>query len=357
MDAVRKIGKSIPLSILARDTEWRRSVGARQGEWLPEFVRDGTPVSACPVCHETGALLAGQIEEVEYRQCGLCSHLFCGISPSPRFLDAYYQSDNSAQRMTYLEISPEIKSDRQSQISSEKAVFISEVVRRNTPDFNNRAPLWVDVGSGVGELLLAAKALGYEVHGFEPDEAQAEESMGRGIPTTSTFITPMAPIPEVATRADVISLLNLLEHTVLPSEFLSHLTGGSRTGSFLALEVPRHPSLSSVIQLSGFYPSHRHIYPPEHLQIFSETSITKLLVSCSYELRGIWVFGSDALEVFAGVRDSFGEGGRFDDPMVRQNVDKFQQSVDVFGLSDNMLLVAQKVRPRVLDGKEQGSWS
>lgn len=343
MDVLRRIGKSIPESILARDHEWRRSVADRQGKWVPEFVLQGTPISQCPICQRSDPRPAGLVAQVEYLQCDECGHLFCGISPSAEFLEAYYKADNSAQRKTYLENADGVIDNRQSQIALEKALFVNEVARNFTSGVEQGSPLWVDIGSGVGDLLVSALGLGFDVHGFEPDEAQVQVALNRGVPTTSAYISPREPIPEPIQHADIVSLLNLLEHIAHPVEFVSHLTAGNRTGSFVAIEVPRQPSVSSILQLSGFYQSHRHIYPPEHLQIFSEQSITKLLKFCDYEPRGIWVFGSDALEVFASVRDSYGEGGRFDDEMGRTRVESLQQSVDNHGLSDNMLLVAQKI--------------
>lgn len=342
---IKKLGKSIPLSTLARDQEWRKSVVERQGAWVPAFMRTGSPISTCPICHTPNSRLAGVVAQVGYLECGDCGHLYCGISPSPEFLKDYYKAGDSAQRKTYLESSDNDKDNRQVEIASEKAHFILKILRACNEGLQDMSALWVDIGSGVGDLLKSARALGFEVQGVEPDGHQVELARKRGVPTISGYISPQEPIPKVVQRAYIITLLNLLEHVANPVEFLRHLTAQNPEGSFLAVEVPRHPSVSSILQLGGYYQTHRHIYPPEHLQIYSERSLNNVLRICGYEPRGIWVFGSDALEIFASVNDSYGNPGRFDDPTDRTRLEELQRSVDNCGMSDNMLVVAEKIGP------------
>ena len=82
----------------------------------------------------------------------------------------------------------------------------------------------------------------------------------------------------------------VLEHIPNPSDFIRDIYDYSNKNSILVFEVPRHPSLASFSNLVSHDAVYRHIVPPQHLQIFTEEGVDKILKN-KYEIIGKWGFG------------------------------------------------------------------
>jgi len=333
------VGKEIPLSLLERDAEWRASVQESQLAALELLRKEPLAPRLCPIC-SSEPFDAGSVLGVSYLQCAECHHLFCSFKPTPKFLDTYYKRVGSGQQLSYVNLDTSAKKARQEDVSNPKAEFIAKVIREE--DSLNQRGLWVDIGSGIGDLLFAAKNLGFTAVGLEPDPTQADIALSRGIKTHKLFFDSGSDFPPEPGQVKVVSLLNVLEHVPDPVPLLCNLSGRMPPGSYLAVEVPRHPSLSSMIQLAGFSPINRHINPPEHLHLFSSVSLERALESASLESVATWIYGSDALEVFFAVGHALGWSSAFDSKNLVDAVNRLQAQIDLGGLSDNMLVVARK---------------
>ncbi len=277
-----------------------------------------------------------------YRQCVVCDHLFSEIVPSEKFLSSYYVGENSGQVEAYVNLSPTQHVNREEEIGHPKVDYANGLISSdNLPSASSKLN-WVDVGAGTGDVLVAAEKLGYEALGFEPDPKQAELARRRGCSVVEQFLDEHQPVPREIVSADVLSMLNLLEHLPNPLAFLTALTAEMKFGSWIIIEVPRHPSLSSVIQLSGAYSVHRHINPPEHLHIFSDKSIELMLRKIGFAIVSRWRFGSDALEAYSAIGEVLGWTSGFSDEKLGRSVNELQARIDAFGLSDNMLVIGRR---------------
>jgi hypothetical protein len=116
-------------------------------------------------------------------------------------------------------------------------------------------------------------------------------------------------------------------------------------GAWLAVEVPRHPSLSALCNSAFPDLAHRHLYPPHHLHICSERSLGLLLEAAGLVAEHVWVFGQDAAEIL----DSLSlQSGRTElDAVHAVAVEGIQEAIDDRGLSDRMLVLAQKPMRKV----------
>lgn len=342
---ITRIGKPITKTLLQRDATWRLRVIEARAEHMPYFLSQEPAPRTCPACEDQQSIeLYVDVRGATFYLCDRCNHIFSGLSPSQEFLAKYYGSKTSSQVMTYVEVSSAVKRERRELIAGPKVSFIDEVVKENRGVFSSSSAegTWCDVGCGVGDLLTEAALSGYHALGFETDPVQATEANERGLEVIQEFLEPDSPSFHRLSTATVTSLINVLEHVPNPSHFLREIADSIQVGAFIAIEVPRHPSLSSITQRASIAPIFRHVSPPEHLHIFSDESLKFMLTSAGFEIKGRWLFGSDALEVFSNVGHVLEWNGGFDEEKVASAVNALQESIDAAGLSDTQLVVAQK---------------
>jgi hypothetical protein len=146
----------------------------------------------------------------------------------------------------------------------------------------------------------------------------------------------------VGASVRVLSALNLLEHLPSPRAALARLTAPLAAGTFVVLEVPRHPSLSSFSNL--LYPelACRHIYPPDHMHIFTEASLERVLAASNLDARAVWVFGQDYQEL---MYSSAAHAGLAESPFFHRVLDAgaaIQSAIDAESLCDVLFVIAIK---------------
>ena len=146
---------------------------------------------------------------------------------------------------------------------------------------------------------------------------------------------------ELMRDANIISLFNVVEHISDPLALLKAISLGARPNAWIVIEVPRHPSISSLS--NAFFPamSARHICPPDHLHIFTDKSLRLLLEQAKIDAKALWFFGQDYQDlVMTGVAGS----DVFNQAFLDQVLDcapAIQQSIDQAGLSDTVLVVGR----------------
>jgi SAM-dependent methyltransferase len=104
----------------------------------------------------------------------------------------------------------------------------------------------LEIGSGAGGLLEAARQSGWTVLGIEPNPALAAECERRGLPVLHGWF-PQALGAERGFEA--IALLDVLEHALEPVALLRAAGGRLAPGGVLAIQVPNFDSL--ILRLQG----------------------------------------------------------------------------------------------------------
>ena len=151
--------------------------------------------------------------------------------------------------------------------------------------------------------------------------------------------------PAMLTDARIVSLINLLEHMPSPDEFVREIASHMSPDSFMVIEVPRHPSLSTLT--SQLFPelAVRHIYPPDHLNIFSESSMSEMLGRIGFEITHIWLFGQDFFSfLITALADKSLSAAPYIKELLNASND-VQAAIDRDHLSDTMFLIARKAGP------------
>jgi 2-polyprenyl-3-methyl-5-hydroxy-6-metoxy-1,4-benzoquinol methylase len=337
--------KVIGKTLLSRSYSYKKDVEKAGMENIDKFIENSENNKLeCIIC-SAGLILYLEISKIPYYECIKCKHLQIGIWPSPDFIKLLYISNSeneSAQNLVYLEKSALANNDRIDEIAFEKVDFVLE----KTGLHNSKRNLWVDIGSGIGEILLALSKLNSKFNhlGFESSKAQHQLALNRGLNSVNEFFDPASKKYPELQLAKVVSMFNVLEHVDNPVIFIDNISRQISDDCYLVIEVPKHPSLTSIIQKAGLQYSYRHIYPPDHLNIFSVESLEFLLKKFGIEILHMWFFGSDAIEIFSFVDGHLNNSseGNFVNNMI--SINKLQKSIDESQLSDVMLVVAQKIR-------------
>lgn len=321
--------------LLGRDVDWKRKIAKEQERLCGQVGARRTILESCPVCGSEASAPVTVLNTFEYVSCGGCGHVYLRTQPDADAVLELYAGQGPHERAVSFQIygSDEVFAKRLTLIAEPKVCFIGEGLLKGAT--------WVDVACGVGEVVAAARTAGWACRGVESDGAEVAFARARGLDVREGYVTP-ANVEEHVGDADMISLLNVLEHVTSPPTFLSGITSGLRPGARVAIEVPRHPSLSLLCNCSFPELAHRHLYAPDHMHVFTEDSIVETGRRAGLRPERIWVYGQDFSEIV------FSLASRSEDvwPAVAGQVagmlNSVQALVDLSGLSDKMLVVFEK---------------
>jgi len=138
----------------------------------------------------------------------------------------------------------------------------------------------LDVGSGPGQLLTAARDRGWEVLGIEPSRQAAAHARGLGVDVHEAFLDD-ALAEELRGGADgafdCVHAAEVLEHLPDPAGMVRRMRRLLRPGGVLVLSVPNdfNPFQAALVEARGFRPW--WVAPPHHLNYFDFDSLERLV--------------------------------------------------------------------------------
>jgi len=128
----------------------------------------------------------------------------------------------------------------------------------------------LDVGSGTGEVLVAARERGWQAQGVEPERTAAQMARGRGLSVT---VSPLedSGLPEGS--FDVVSAFHVLEHIPDSRGFLRTMARWARPGGFVVIEVPNWASFQRRRMAQGW----AGLRPLEHIVHFTPRTLPRTM--------------------------------------------------------------------------------
>ena len=332
---ITKYGKSLDMREINRTIDWRLEIASDQKKLASKLLEFRNLIEYCPICTSTDTLVYVVVFEYPYHKCNFCGHIYCSTPPNNNSIENLYKSSSikSGQSKIYLDESTFSK--RVDFIARPKVDFISKVFESFCNDSFGK---WLDIGSGAGEILFAAKDMGWDPLGVESDTEEFNFARQKGLNVINSFFS-SHNCQNIVRGAKVISLFNVIEHISNPIDFLK-IISNNMTSGLLVFEVPRHPSMSSLsIEL---FPEMacRHIYPPEHLHIFTDNSASILLQKTGFTLIGEWFFGQDFFDLITSAAANQGLKPFSIWDSVANLSPKIQNVIDHEGFADTMILVA-----------------
>lgn len=137
----------------------------------------------------------------------------------------------------------------------------------------------LDVGSGLGTFLAAARKKGFEPWGVDIAEVNvnfSKETHG----LTNVFVGDLKSLAEKpnAPQFDVITMFELIEHVEDPGALLEEVKGVLRPRGFLALSTPNF----NRVRLGR--PYWGEDWPPHHFWLWPPRTLARLLESRGFEV-------------------------------------------------------------------------
>lgn len=134
----------------------------------------------------------------------------------------------------------------------------------------------LEVGSGPGHFLDAARAAGLEIEGLEPG-IHGAATKARGHRVHRTWMTAFEP----ARRYDAVAMWEVLEHLTDPRAALEQIHRWLTPRGWLALSTPHGDGLVARL-LGRRFPM---VTPPDHLTLFSQRGLRRLLASTGFQVE------------------------------------------------------------------------
>ena len=256
---------------------------------------------SCPTCDVVATRLVGLRggEHQRYRQgvvtrivsCQQCGLLFPDPFPYP--LDPQKLYGDPDRYFGGRSESEKLEGDR-------------SIVREVATRFGRKPFSLLDVGSGCGELLAAAKQEGVHAVGLELSEAMIAAARERfGVEVACQTIEEFAATEDEC--FDAVTLCAVLEHMHDPDAAIAAIAKLTRPGSVLYINVPREPNLLTMVgnawnRLRGSRAVYnlQPTWPPYHVYGFNPRALRKLLEKHDFRI--------ESLEVHAAPKVPFREG-------------------------------------------------
>jgi len=157
----------------------------------------------------------------------------------------------------------------------------------------------LDIGSGRGELLIAAHEKGWDAIGIEPSSSFAERLRRAGVEIRQV---PVEQCGFESASFDVVILAAVLEHLYNPDETIREISRILRPGGALFLDVPNEHGL--YFQMGNLYLKLRQrdwvvnlapTFSPFHVFGFGSKSLRRLLSKYSFGIAKWQVYGGTSL--------------------------------------------------------------
>jgi len=222
----------------------------------------------CKICHahelKVVAIQGRHFQDLTTVICTGCGLVHSYPIPTEEDLSAYY--------------SKQYRSDYKSAYTPQRkhiARYARNAVSRikNIKQFTDTNVSLIDVGSGSGEFIYAAKLAGFNVQGIEPHD-------GYSCYTRKTFDVPVVTAtfqnadisPE---SADVITLHHVLEHFPDPLSALIHVSKWLKYNGIMVIDVP---------DIENMMHSPRNRFHYAHIYNFNHDTLKAILTKAGYDL-------------------------------------------------------------------------
>lgn len=219
---------------------------------------------ACPACGGS-ELRAFELDSgTQLRRCASCETVSAGeyADPAEVYVDGYMFGEAG---QFGLDVRHPVFQSYLARVARQRI----RLIERGT---GLRGGSLLDVGSGTGEVLMAARDRGWRVEGVEPERTAAQMAEGRGLKVTISLLEESG-LPERS--YDVVSAFHVLEHIPDSRSFLATMCRWVRPGGFVVVEVPNWNS-SQRRRLGPAWPGLR---PLEHLVHFTPTTLPRAMRS------------------------------------------------------------------------------
>ncbi|MDD6055551.1 MAG: class I SAM-dependent methyltransferase [Helicobacteraceae bacterium] len=269
---IEKYGKAFSNAKINRTPKWIDDAIKRCKNEAEKFAKkERKNLTQCPMCESGDRVEYVEVYGFHYVECQNCGNLY--LRDPILNTSELYTNDGSESPNDSVYLSDEAFFSRLENIIKPKISFINEVARAE-----NISGTWLDLGSGGGDCLYAARELGYKIKGYESDlkaVSFANCKLGGDVVKEGFLDIDNCEegLREAIYGADIISFFNVLEHLDNPKDTIEFFAKNMKKDALLVIEVPQHNCLSSLANLCANDRIYRHYVAPIHLNIFTKKSL------------------------------------------------------------------------------------
>jgi SAM-dependent methyltransferase len=247
-------------SLIAKRTHPIDALVAKHGRIPAELLAE----RACPTCGSPAAAPELEKDHMMIVRCRACDLVYV----NPAFDEAHYaELYASAEYQTIVrDLGINSHEYRVKRFGEERVGVMAAHMR----GANGSAPRYLDVGCSTGFVVEAARALGWEATGIDLNPSAVAFGRSRGLDLRACSLDG-AGFPPAS--FDAISLFDVLEHLLDPTERLRTCIDLLVPGGILFIYVPNYDSASRL--LMG--PNAHFIWPTHHLNYYTPVTIRDLI--------------------------------------------------------------------------------
>ena len=212
-------------------------------------------MTICPLCQNKQIPLKHEVDGYKYYFCQQCQVLFLSPKPKNKGIREYY-----SQNFTYTDGLHEEKRIRQR----------AKIILTKLKNMHPQGKTLLDIGSGFGFFLDDANRSGFEAIGIEPAKKLAEYARKKyRLPVINQSIDDFKPTK----KYDFITLIHVIEHFTDPISVIKKFKKLLNKDGILYIETPNLDSYLYRAEQRNY----TFLTPPDHLFIFSQFSIYRLI--------------------------------------------------------------------------------
>lgn len=282
----------------------------------------------CPICNSKNFTKNVSTHGINYLLCNQCFHVFSENHLTSECLELYYSSTTDYQPIHVNKDSAKVRVDT---VAVPKIKIIKdEFFRQNNRHCNSL----LDIGAGAGHIVCAAKSFGINAYGVEPSSVGRHSAKQLFDIDLNDLDFINAEINE--SSLDMVTFFGVIEHTIDPSSYLIKARKLLKNEGMIFVEIPRHESLTTI--LDSVFPDMgtRHLEGIEHIHCFSDSSIATLLTNCGLKPCFAYYLGLDWYELIMRISVMF-EENRVTEYLL-ENFNTLQHATDLKNLSDAIIV-------------------
>jgi 2-polyprenyl-3-methyl-5-hydroxy-6-metoxy-1,4-benzoquinol methylase len=140
-----------------------------------------------------------------------------------------------------------------------------------------------DVGFGFAQALLYFRENGLDACGLEPSGEGVEYAKSKGLDVYQSGIEDFSCVG--SRRFNIVTLLNVLEHLRSPADTLLNIKNKLiKPNGLLIIDVPNEFNDFQTAANAEYNLKEWWVCPPNHINYFSVTSLSRLLDKCGYNV-------------------------------------------------------------------------
>jgi len=301
-----------------------------KAKWMTE--ENLERVSACPICgsstQHADAIM--DLTNTRYVCCRQCQHVYLLKRLTRDALERYFKSDLNVNCM-YAD--PEISQKRIEEVAKPK---LNWAIDQYKNQYGEVPESILDIGSGAGHFVQAAREYGLAADGIEISESSrtdCKKLFGFDLINTNFYESDLD-----LTQYDLITFWGVLGLIYSPTDMLSKAFDCLRHSEkgMLIASVPKWNSFGTSVQNIHTDTIIRHMNVLGHIHIYSESSLATAFVNAGFSPCGAWYYGMDIYEFLMQL--SYLSNIPSLPEKTAQYINPLQMTIDHAGLSDEIAL-------------------